>query len=298
MQVPVEAPEPRSRGIRWWPACLIVFFAAAAVYWYQYFDDLDQQHRNIQTAEVAVAATGLLLIWVVLFSRLKWGTRLIWLGGVFVLLGLATATLRIRGVTGDLVPVLEWRWATAELPPLPLAGSTSRRRSATTAGATDQDRSSSAGDPRGAELPPDLRARSQRSTAGTAAGSRLGNPTARRIVATGDRGGVVRICHRGSLGNHDGTAGRARAGDLLRPANGRTHLGARRRRPLRNDDRRGRATECADDRRRASIHRRRDGDSQLPGSLRRIGALGNEHHDRERRPTAGMGRERFTSGGW
>ncbi len=64
MTEPITASTPTQRGIRWWPALLIV----------------------------AVAAL------------------------VLGLVGLGAATLRIRGVSGDLLPILEPRWAQSALP--------------------------------------------------------------------------------------------------------------------------------------------------------------------------------------
>jgi outer membrane protein assembly factor BamB len=60
---------------------------------------------------VLVGALGLLLLWLLLGSRLRWRTRLLGFAAVVALLLLSGTTLRIRGVSGDVIPILEWRWA-------------------------------------------------------------------------------------------------------------------------------------------------------------------------------------------
>jgi outer membrane protein assembly factor BamB len=52
----------------------------------------------------------LLLLWSLFLSRLRWRIRLGVFGGVVGLVLLVMALFRFHGVTGDLVPVLQWRW--------------------------------------------------------------------------------------------------------------------------------------------------------------------------------------------
>lgn len=68
------------------------------------------QQKNIATAQGVIVSLGLGLLWVLLFSRMKWRVRLAVCGGVFGLIALTAGLFRIRGVTGDLLPILEWRW--------------------------------------------------------------------------------------------------------------------------------------------------------------------------------------------
>ncbi|MBL9191042.1 MAG: PQQ-like beta-propeller repeat protein [Opitutaceae bacterium] len=72
--------------------------------------DLDFQERNLATGSIALGAAALLLIWWVGFSRARRSLRLGVLLGVVGLLGVGMALFRIRGVTGDLVPILAFRW--------------------------------------------------------------------------------------------------------------------------------------------------------------------------------------------
>jgi outer membrane protein assembly factor BamB len=103
----------RSRGqrpIRWWPAAVILLAAIGAFAVLSSLDALNRQERNIQTAQVGIITFFLLLLWSILFSRFNWRIRVSILGAVLGLVFLSPALLRIRGVTGDLLPVLEWRW--------------------------------------------------------------------------------------------------------------------------------------------------------------------------------------------
>ena len=87
-----------------------------------------RQQRMIGTIATGVLALLALLLWLAFLSRLPRRTRL---RGVAVALGvllLLPVFFRIRGVTGDLRPIVEPRFgrpAGADLPPLPpaIAGS-------------------------------------------------------------------------------------------------------------------------------------------------------------------------------
>ena len=68
---------------------------------------------------IAFATVLLLAIWLVFFSRLPWGRRRWAIGAVLAIVAITAATTRIRGVTGDSVPILEWRWSSRLPPPLP-----------------------------------------------------------------------------------------------------------------------------------------------------------------------------------
>src|SRR5436309_16135807 len=98
------------RGIRWWPVAVILLFAVGAVVWIWMFYGRHRQDKNLATAQVAIYAFLLLLLWCLAFSRLRWQVRVGVLGGVVGLVALVPALVRIHGVTGDLIPILERRW--------------------------------------------------------------------------------------------------------------------------------------------------------------------------------------------
>jgi len=70
----------------------------------------------MQSALVAVIALLLLVVWWLFFSRLRWRLRLLGLLALVLLLVGLRLLFTVRQVTGDLVPILEWRWATHEDP--------------------------------------------------------------------------------------------------------------------------------------------------------------------------------------
>ena len=90
--------------------------AVVAVVWVRSRAEWPFQRRNLTTAEIGLIAAVLLGVWWIFFSRAKARLRL---GVIFGLVGLITVTaglFRIRGVSGDLVPILEFRWANRALP--------------------------------------------------------------------------------------------------------------------------------------------------------------------------------------
>jgi outer membrane protein assembly factor BamB len=96
--------------MRWWPVPVILVLAAGAVVWVWQSYARQRQDRNIATAIIGLITLFLLLLWCLFLSRLRWRIRLGVFGGVVGLILLVTALFRFHGVTGDLVPILQWRW--------------------------------------------------------------------------------------------------------------------------------------------------------------------------------------------
>lgn len=110
------ASDPENRNsrvsrIRWWPAVAIVVLATLALVWIRAFVGVQRQDKIISSFAALLFAMLLLLLWVLLFSRMRWRLRLAIVGGVVMLVIGASAVLRIRGVSGDLVPIIAWRWS-------------------------------------------------------------------------------------------------------------------------------------------------------------------------------------------
>ena len=95
---------------RWWLLiliCLLAVFAFGIVSW------LEVTHRQMKVMwmmQIVFITVGLLGLWLLFFSRIAWQRRFIVLGILVVLGGAGGALVRIRGVDGDLVPILAWRW--------------------------------------------------------------------------------------------------------------------------------------------------------------------------------------------
>jgi len=110
-----EQPSPAPRRIRWWPAILVLVATAIAIAWVRAQTDWPFQKRNLVSAPILLAAGVLLILWWTFLSRVRWRLRLTILFGVVGLLALGVALFRIRGVSGDLVPILEFRFAKSTL---------------------------------------------------------------------------------------------------------------------------------------------------------------------------------------
>lgn len=101
----------RSDPPRWKPALGIVLVSASLLFWKWFVSDAIRQERIVFTAGVLALGSLLLLLWLLIVSRLRWRIRLIGLATFCLLILLAFLSLRVRGVTGDVVPILEWRWS-------------------------------------------------------------------------------------------------------------------------------------------------------------------------------------------
>ena len=118
--------------VRWWPAMVIFVVAVLTVFYFRVIREDSQQWRNLYTMETCIVAILLLLLWALFWSRLRWKVRWIVFGSVVGFVGIMAAMFEIHGVTGDLVPILRFRWTRSP----PLAAST-------TAGSSPQTSSSS-----------------------------------------------------------------------------------------------------------------------------------------------------------
>lgn len=98
------------KPIRWWPALVILALAIATEFAIRLWPQTSFQQKNIATAQVVIVSLLLWLLWVLFFSRLRWFVRIAIFFGFVGVIALIAGLFRIRGVTGDLLPILEWRW--------------------------------------------------------------------------------------------------------------------------------------------------------------------------------------------
>jgi outer membrane protein assembly factor BamB len=104
---------------RWWPAFTILALGALFVVHLWGFADTIRQSRVLGTIQTVVVVLLALLVWLLFASRLPGRVRLAGALGLVAVVGLAAALFRVRGVSGDVVPILEPRWARQETAPLP-----------------------------------------------------------------------------------------------------------------------------------------------------------------------------------
>jgi outer membrane protein assembly factor BamB len=81
--------------------------------------------RNLTSLPIVVVGVALLLGWWAFFSRAPRAWRFGITLGLVLCLGAGVALFRIRGVSGDLVPILEYRWAQPASAPGPGTPATS-----------------------------------------------------------------------------------------------------------------------------------------------------------------------------
>ena len=96
--------------IRWLPVVIIVALTIAAIILLWSIDAPHRQWRVLHTVLVLMLSFLLMLLWLLLFSRLRWKVRLLAFGTIVLMLFLSAALFRVKGFSGDLVPLLEWRW--------------------------------------------------------------------------------------------------------------------------------------------------------------------------------------------
>jgi outer membrane protein assembly factor BamB len=98
------------KPIRWWPAWVVLLAAAGGLSYVWLDPEPPRQARNLRTAMIVICGGALLLLWWVLFSRARWRSRAVALGLALACGAAAALTLEIRGVTGDLIPIVEFKW--------------------------------------------------------------------------------------------------------------------------------------------------------------------------------------------
>ena len=103
--------QPACRPIRWWPGACLTLLGLIAVIWARFQSDWPFQKRNLITYEILIVTAIALLIWWTFLSRAPKRLRL---GVTFGLVGVmivGASLFRLRGMSGDMAPILEFRWA-------------------------------------------------------------------------------------------------------------------------------------------------------------------------------------------
>ncbi len=103
------------QSIRWWPAAVVLALGLAVQLWLRLAGGRSGQEKFMLGALAGVVTLLLLVLWLLFLSRLRWRVRLLAFGGLVVLGALLAASLEIRGVSGDLVPIFAWKWSRAEV---------------------------------------------------------------------------------------------------------------------------------------------------------------------------------------
>src|SRR6185369_8936345 len=105
---PDVTPERRAqRPILPW---LLLAAVALALTWVWLFTSVQRQDKWMRTAIIGMAGYVAFLVWVLFRSR--WPARVRWalFAGTLAVILFCRFGLRISGVSGDLFPIVEWRW--------------------------------------------------------------------------------------------------------------------------------------------------------------------------------------------
>lgn len=102
-----EKEKPR---IRWLGAAGILLLAFGGLAWISR-RDISQQDRNLKTGALLIVTFLALYLWAILFARFRSRTRLIVFVGGLATIGFFASSLKIVGVSGDLIPIVRFRWS-------------------------------------------------------------------------------------------------------------------------------------------------------------------------------------------
>jgi len=118
MADPTQKESRRSLSrIRWWPGLVLFILALTTITWVRIQSDWPFQRRNQAVALIGIVCAILLVLWWTFFSRAPGRLRLGITYGLAAV-GLTLVLLfRVRGVSGDMLPILELRWTRSA--PLP-----------------------------------------------------------------------------------------------------------------------------------------------------------------------------------
>ncbi len=108
-------PPPQSPGhrppIRWWPAIAVLAAQVVILAFIWLREAAHTQDKVVNSYPVLFFATLALVLWLVLFSRLPGRTRLVIFITVAAAVGAGYLSLEIKGVDGNIVPILGFRWS-------------------------------------------------------------------------------------------------------------------------------------------------------------------------------------------
>lgn len=96
--------------VRWKPGVRIALLGIVTIIGVQMYEEWPFQKRNLISYEIGLVVCGALLIWWLFLSRVRVAVRLRVLGWLLVMDLILVALVKITGVTGDLIPIFDWRW--------------------------------------------------------------------------------------------------------------------------------------------------------------------------------------------
>lgn len=109
-------PEPKP-PIQWWIAITLIAIGSANIVFAGFNPSYSHQQRNLTALATLLGIVPLLLIWWGLLSDAPRTWRFAIIGSTFAILAGALSLFRVTGVSGDLLPIVEYRWKPRPDPP-------------------------------------------------------------------------------------------------------------------------------------------------------------------------------------
>lgn len=103
--------DKRDAKPRWWPLIAIWVVGIGGLIAAFLFNDANRQAAVMTAIAIGGLCAFLSTLWLILFSRLRWKVRLGVFAGGLAALAIFGSLIRYEGVSGDLEPILKWRWA-------------------------------------------------------------------------------------------------------------------------------------------------------------------------------------------
>lgn len=101
----------KSSSPRWWPLIVIWVLALGAWIFIAVTGDLTRQFIVMKSIGTGIVASMLSVLWLLTLSRLPWKIRLKGFGAAVVILLILVGLFKIGGVSGDLIPIVKFRWS-------------------------------------------------------------------------------------------------------------------------------------------------------------------------------------------
>jgi outer membrane protein assembly factor BamB len=98
---------------RWWPLIAIWILALGSCVYFAFTSDNNRQGFIMNTIGAGLLSAILSVVWLLALSRLPWRIRLKVFGAVALFGLLGIGLFRYEGVSGDLIPIIKWRWTGA-----------------------------------------------------------------------------------------------------------------------------------------------------------------------------------------
>jgi outer membrane protein assembly factor BamB len=99
--------------VRWWVLGFILLIGVGLIGFVRTTSPIDYAFRNPFIFLATVFTLVLVSLWFLIFSGLRWRTRISTLAGAAATIAVVGAAVRVDGVYGEMIPQFRWRWAPA-----------------------------------------------------------------------------------------------------------------------------------------------------------------------------------------